>query len=279
MVAIAHGEQQGRYAGDTVLLLHSLVGGQALQRRGHGVDLLVGQLVAGDVSAVLHQVEVVELLHGGGCGGQGLDDGLIGVIDQQHDVGQLNGGVAADAGTGRDTIQHGALGGADQRTGAGGEVVGVQIHHADKAVADAAVGLLALDVDQGIGECLEHAVCHVLAHGGVDIVDVLIHVGGLQVGFRQDETQRGGGIAHLLLYRLPVLRLRGELVAGHHGPLGHVLSLGQQDVGGIKAQLFKFLVHGVPPLSSKGADAFVPIRHTTKNHRCLQSIFKIFQAG
>ena len=29
----------------------------------------------------------------------------------------------------------------------------------------------------------------------------------------------------------------------------------------------------------KGADAFVPIRHTTKNHRCLQSIFKIFQAG
>ena len=194
-------------------------------------------------------------------------------------MGQLNGGVAADAGTGRDTIQHGALGGADQRAGAGGEVVGIQIHHADKAVADAAVGLLALDVDQGIGERLEHAVCHILAHGGVDIVNILVHVGGLQVGFRQDETQRGGGVAHLLLHRLPVLRLGSELVAGHHGPLGHVLSLGQQDVGGIKAQLFEFLVHGVPPLSSKGADAFVPTRHTTKNHRCLQSIFKIFQAG
>ncbi len=274
---MAHGEQQRCHAGHAVLLLHGLVGGQALQRGGHGVDLLVGQLVAGDVAAVLHQVEVIELLHGTGGSGQRLNDGLAGVIDEQHDVGQLDGGVAADAGAGRDAIQHRTLGGADQRTGAGGEVVGVQIHHADKAVADAAVGLLTLDVEQGVGQRLEHAVCHVLAHGGVDIVNILVHVGGLQIGLGQDETQRGGGVAHLLLHRLPVLRLRGELVAGHHGPLGHVLSLGQQDVSGIKAQLFEFLVHGVPPVFDQKVRGLVPIGHSTKNPRRLQSVFKFFQ--
>ena len=192
-------------------------------------------------------------------------------------MGQLDGGVAADAGAGRNTIQHRTLGGADQRAGAGGEVVSVQIHHADKAVADASVGLLALDVNQGVGQRFKHAVGHVLAHGGVDIVNVLVHVGGLQIGLGQDETQRGGCVAHLLLHRLPVLRLGGELVAGHHGPLGHVLLLGQQDVGGIKAQLFKFLVHGVPPVFHQKVRSDVPICHSTKIPRHLQSVFKFFQ--
>ena len=245
MVAVAHGEQQGRHAGDVVLLLHSRVGGQALQRVGHGVDLLVGQLEAADVAAVLHQVEVVDLFHGVGCGGQRLDNGLVGIVDQQHDVGQLDGRVAAHLGAGRDAIQHGALGGADQGAGAGGEIIGIQIHHTDQAVADLAVGLLALDVDQGVGQRLEHTVGQVLLHGVVDILDVLVHVGSLQVGLRQDQTQGGGRVAHLLLHRLPVLRLRGELIAGDDRPLGHVLILGQQDVGGIKAQLVKLLVHSL----------------------------------
>ena len=247
MVAVAHSEQQGRNAGDVVLLLHGLVGGQALQRGGHGVDLGLGQLIALDVAAVLHQVEIVQLLHGVGSGGQRLDDGLVGVVDQQHDVGQLDGGVAAHAGTGRDTIQHGTLGGADEGAGAGGEVIGVQIHHADQAVTDLAVGLLTLDVDQGVGQGLEHAVGDVLGHGVVDVLNELVHVGGLQVGLRQDQAQGGGGVAHLLLNGLPVLRLGRELIAGHHGPLGHVLLLGQQDISGIKAQLFKLVIHVVPP--------------------------------
>ena len=275
VVAIAHGEQQRRHAGDVVLLLHGLVGGQALQRVGHGVDLLVGQLEAADVTAVLHQVEVIDLLHTAGSGGQRLDDGLFGVVDEQHDVGQLDGGVAAHLGPGRDAVQHRALGGADQRARAGGKVISVQVHHADKAVADLAVGLLALDIDQAVGQRFKHAVGQVLAHGGVDVSDQLVHIGGFQIGFRQDQAQRGGGVAHLLLHRLPVLRLRGKLVAGHHGPLGHILALGQQDVGGIKAQLLKLLVHGLLLifLSFRGTYEF-NYGHHTKNRRCLQCVFQ-----
>ena len=162
-------------------------------------------------------------------------------------MGQLDGSVAAHTGTGRNTIQHGALGSADESAGAGSEVIGVQIHHTDQAVTNLAVGLLALDVDQGIGQRLEHAVSDVLGHRVIDVLDELVHVGSLQVGFRQDQAQGGGRVAHLLLNGLPVLRLGRELVAGHYGPLGHVLLLGQQNVGRIKAQLFKLLIHVVPP--------------------------------
>ena len=245
MVAVADRKQQRSHAGHAVLALHRLIGGQARQSVCHGVDLRSGELEALDVAAVFHEVEVVDHLHAVGRGGQRLDDGLIGIVDEQHDVGQLDGRVAAHLGAGRDAIQHGALGGADQGAGAGGEIIGIQIHHTDQAVADLAVGLLALDVDQGVGQRLEHAVGQVLLHGVVDILDVLVHVGSLQVGLRQDQTQGGGRVAHLLLHRLPVLRLRGELIAGDDRPLGHVLILGQQDVGGIKAQLVKLLVHSL----------------------------------
>ena len=218
VVAVAHGEQQVRHVGD---------------------------VVAADVAAVLHQVEVVDLFHGVGCGGQRLDNGLVGIVDQQHHMGQLDGRVAAHLGPGRNAIQHGALGGTDQCAGAGGEIVSVQVHHTDQAVADLAVGLLALDVDQGIGQRLEHAVGQVLLHGVIDILDVLVHVGSLQVGLRQDQTQGGGRVAHFFLHCLPVLRLRGELVAGDDCPLVHVLALGQQDIRRIKTQLVKLLVHGL----------------------------------
>ena len=249
VIAVAHGEQQGSHAGDAVLLLHGLVGGEALQGVGHGIYLAVGELVAADVAAVLHQVEVIQLVHLAGGGGQRLDDGLFGVVDQQHHMGQLDGGVAAHPGPGRDAVQHGALGGADQGAGAGGEVVGVQVHHADEAVTDAAIGLLALDIHQGLGQHLEHAAGQVLIHGGVDVGDVLVHIGGLQVGLRQDQTQGGRGVAHGLLHGLPVFRLGRELVAGHHGPLAHVLILGQQDVSRVETQLLEFLVHEkTPPL-------------------------------
>ena len=63
------------------------------------------------------------------------------------------------------------------------------------------------------------------------------------------QTQGGRGVAHGLLHGLPVFRLGRELVAGHHGPLAHVLILGQQDVSRVEAQLLEFLVHEkTPPL-------------------------------
>ncbi len=124
VVAVADREQQRSHAGHAVLLLHRLIGGQAHPERLATASICeVGELKAPDVAAVLHQVEVIDLLHAVGRGGQRLDDGLIGIVDQQHHMGQLDGRVAAHAGARGDTVEHGALGGADQGAGAGGEIV------------------------------------------------------------------------------------------------------------------------------------------------------------
>ena len=196
------------------------------------------------MAAVFHEVEVIDALHRAGSGGQGLDHGLFGVVDEQHDVGQLDGGVAAHAGARGDTVEHGALSRADQRAGAGGEVVLVKVDHTDQAVADLAVALAALDVDQGVLERLEDAFIEILGHGGVDIGDEFVDVGGLQVGLGQDEAQGGRRIADGLLHALPIFGLRGELVAGNNSPLAHIHILGQQNVGRIEAELGKLFVHG-----------------------------------
>ena len=245
VVAVTDREQQRSHAGHAVLTLHCLVGGQAHQSVCHGVDLRSGELEALDVAAVFHEVEVVDLLHAVGRSSQRLDDSLIGIVDQQHDVGQLDGSVAADTGAGRDAIQHGALGGADQGAGAGGEIVLVEVDHADQAVADLAVALAALDVDERILECLKDVLLEILVHGGVDVGDELVDVGGLQVGLGQDEAQGGRRVADGLLHALPVLGLRGELVACDDRPLAHIdILLGQQNVGRIKAKFGKLFVHG-----------------------------------
>ena len=247
MVAVAHGEEQGLGVPEAVLLLHSLGGAEAGQGIRDAGDLVGGELPAGEVAAALLKIEVIELLHLGALRRQGLDDAALGIVDEEHHVGQLDGGVLPDPDPGRDAGEDGALGGPDEGAGAGGEVILVQVHHADKAVADLAVRLLALDVEEGIRQGLENALVQIPLHGGVDVGDVLVHIGVIQLGLRQDQPQGGGGVAHVLLHSLPILRLGGELVAGHHGPLAHVGVLGQEDVGGIESQLLKVFLHVVSP--------------------------------
>ena len=251
MVAVAHGEQQRRRVLQAVFLLHGLRRTHGRQGVRHRVHLFRRQLPTLQVAAALLEVEVVQLLHAVRPGGQGLDDGPVRVVDQQHHVGQLDGGVLPDPHPGRDTGEHRPLRGPDQGAGAGGEIVLVQVHHADEAMADLAVGLGPLDIEQGLRQGLEHARGQIPVHGAVDGRDVIVHVRVVQPGLRQDQPEGGGCVPHRVLHRLPVLRLGGELVAGHHGPLRHVRVLGQQDVRGIKAQFPEFLVHVASPFLSK----------------------------
>ena len=128
--------------------------GQGLRRLIH---LGGGELPAGDASAPLLEVEAVQRLHIPGGPGQGLDDRLVGVVNEEHDVGQLDGGVFAHLYPGGDAGEDGALRGPDEGPGAGGKVILLQVHHADEAVADFPVGLEALNVEEAVFQGLKQA--------------------------------------------------------------------------------------------------------------------------
>ena len=243
MVAVAHGEDQGRHAGYAVLLPHGVVAGQIGQGAGQGLHLVLGELPASQMAALHHQLKVVDLLHGAGGRPNGLNAGLLGVVDQEHHVGQLDRRVLADPDPGGDALQDRALGGPDEGAGAGGVVVLLQVHRRHQAGAHLAVRLGALNVNDGIGVGLEDVPGQIVVHGAVDVGNVLVHVGIVELALGQDQAQGAGRVAGNAVHLLPVLGLGCELVAGHHGPAGHVAVLGQQDVRGLHAHALKLLVH------------------------------------
>ena len=230
MVAVAHGKDHGHALQALVLLAH--VGGIIRQNGVEGIHVLAVHQPAGDVAAALHQVEVIQLLHAVLFGADGLDEHLFMVIAQHQDMGQLDGGVPADPLAGGDALGNGALGGTDGGGGAHGVIIGVQVHHADEALADGAVFQGALHIDQAVGIGLKDVVFHILRHGLVDSGGVGGFLLGAQLRLGQDQIDGGDRAFRVGADALPVGLVRGELVAGDHCPLGHIAVFGQQDVGG-----------------------------------------------
>ena len=243
VVAVPHGEEEHRLVRGAVLGAEGGGVGQLLQGGGHQGHALLIQPPAGDVAAPLHEIEVIHLFHPALTPGQGLDHGPARVVGQKHDMGQLQGRVLAHRHPGRDAGHDRALGGPHQSGGAGLVIVLFQIHHTHQAPAQPQVVQPPLHVDQGGGQGLEPLLPQVAGHGVVDLHDVGLHVGAVQAALRQDQPQGGGGGAHMLLHPLPVLRLGGVLVAGHHRPFGIFTRLGQQDVGRQEGQAVKQVRH------------------------------------
>ena len=140
--------------------------------------------------------------------------------------------VAADAHARRNALNDRALRGADGRNGAGGIVIGVQVDHTDEALADGAVLQRALDIDVAVGVHGEHAVFHVLFHGGVDLGGVLRFLLGAELGLGEDEVDGGHSALGVLAHAVPVRLVGRELVAGDDGPFLHMIGLGHQDISG-----------------------------------------------
>ena len=138
---------------------------------------------------------------------------------------------------GGDTLQNGALGGTDGGAGALGVVILLQVQLADQAVTDLAVGQLSLDIEQGVVQGAQALFLQVGFHGLVDLCDLLFHVVALQLALGQDQAQGRGSLTDILVHALPVLGLRGVLVAGDDSPLGQAAVNGQQDVCGGKSNL------------------------------------------
>ena len=228
VVAVAHGEDNGLALQAFVLLAN--ICRVLSQSCVELFDLFLRNQPAGDMAAVFHQVAVVQHLEAVLLGGDGLDQNLLVVIAQQQDVGQLDGSIAADTLTGRNTLGDGALGSADGGGGAHGVIVSIQIHHAHQTHTDGAVLQGALHIDQAVLIGLEDAVLHVLSHGLVDQSGVSGFLLGAQLGFGQDQVDGGNAALSVGTDAVPILLIGGELVTGDDGPLGKVGVLGQQNI-------------------------------------------------
>ena len=221
MVAVADREQHRRGAGR-----HGQARGEGLrldqreQGALHGARLRLADREAAQVTTAGHQLGVVQRTHRVAPGGCGLDHGAQRVVDQHQDVRQLELGAAAHLDARRQPLDDGALGGADQALGRGAEVVvlEVQLEHQPAARVRAAAPF-----DQHRAVMLDqHAVGQIALHRRLNARDALGRIVGAQVSLGEDQVQRRCGIADLAPQLLPVLRLRGVLVARHHRPLAQV---------------------------------------------------------
>ena len=154
------------------------------------------------------------------------------VVAEHQDVRQLDGRVAAHSLTRRDTLGNGALSGANGAGRAGVIVVGVQIDHADQALADGAILQRALHIDVAVRVHGKDVLVHVLLHRRVDLGGVRSLLLGAKLGLGEDQVDGGNGALRVLAHAIPVRCVRGKLVAGNDGPLFHMVSFRHQDICG-----------------------------------------------
>ena len=167
------------------------------------------------------------------------------VINEQHDMGQLQRRVLPDPDTGRNPLQHRPLRGANQCFGAGSKIVLLQVNTPHNTVPDMSIGLRSLHIYKRIRHRTESVFRKIRFHTGIHSLNALLHIGPVQVDLRQHQPQRRGCLSHLLLHFLPISRLRSKLVTGDYRPFPHIPDIRQQNIRRIKAGFLKALVHSV----------------------------------
>ena len=208
VVAVAHGQQQRIFSFG---VQQGIQGGIHMAQ---GFGALHGP--AAQVAAVHHQVEIIELPQGAFPRAQGLQHRAFRVVDQDHDMRELDRGAAADDQPRRQAGRDGLLRRPDQRQGALLKGILLQVHRADQAQAVSAGNGAFAQHKAVFNSGDEEAFRQVIRHGGMDGGNTFFAV--LQIIFREDQPQGGRGIPRRLICLLPVFRFRGVLVAGDAGP-------------------------------------------------------------
>ena len=135
-----------------------------------------------------------------------------------------------DAQPGRNTLYNGAFRSPDKCTGALAVIIFLQIQCHNQPMPGVSCSG-ALHQHKSLRLFDQRAVVQIFLHLLFNACNALLLILSAQPGFRQDQIQRGRGIADDPAGFLPVFLLRGELIAGHHGPLVHICPLrGQQDL-------------------------------------------------
>ena len=240
VVAVAYCIRQQRLCvRAAVLLVEGLAVAECFELGLDGLGLrTVRQEPAGDMAAVLHQVGIIQLVIRGGLLEQRLDDLTVGIVDQNHDVRQLQARALTNLETGRNTLDNRLFGRADERCGTGRVFIRFQIDRQHDAAARAGAAGPALGQHDAGGQGAQRAVLHILLHGLMDFFRAGSNVRVLQINLRQGQTQGRGCVTDGLVSLGPVVRLRGVLVAGDDCPLGQVHAFTRKhDLGNTSAAI------------------------------------------
>ena len=141
------------------------------------------------MAAAQHEDRVIEGFHDAGLPCQRFDHASPRIVDQQHHMGQFQRRMLPHPYPGRDALQHRPLRGPDQRPGARGEVILLQINAANQSMPHSAVRLRALQIDQAVRKRPEQAIRQIAVHRSVDGLNSLVHIRAVQIDLRQHQPQ------------------------------------------------------------------------------------------
>jgi len=174
-----------------------------------------------EMSAVLHEVEVIEFGELVALCFQRLDNGALYIVNEYHDVRKLQRCVAAYLHARWNAGGNGGFRSAHLGLAALVVVVLLQVDGSDKSGAYLPVGLCAAHEYQRGLILVEQSLVEVLLHGAVDLCNAGVRVRLLEVDLGEYEVQRGGSVPCYLGGLSPVFRLAGVLVACDYRPFCH----------------------------------------------------------
>ena len=172
MIAVAHGKHKR-----TVAIIQLVALGD------YPVVFRFAYKIALDVSALLHKLEIVQLLHFGGFSAERLDNISLCVVNQYHNVRQFHLRRPAHLDSRGNTLGDGRLGRSDRRITALVIIVLFKVNLAYKTFPNPAVRLSASDINKCVLVLLKHSAVQIIGHGFVDFCNTLVCVVAGKINF------------------------------------------------------------------------------------------------
>ncbi len=232
MITVAHSVEEHLLTAETIAVIEIRLVCQSVQCSKYSLSIITVYKITCKSAAVLHELEIIQLLKRIDTRFKRLYHCLFHIIDKYHDMRKLQCRITAYLHSRRDAGGYSCFSSAHLRGAALVVVILLKIDSAHKACTNLAVCLSADGKYQGILVLIEDTLCKILLHGGVDSSDTLLSVRCLKIDLRQNELQGRCRIACYLSCLFPVCRLAGVLIAGYYRPLCHFLrtELREEDI-------------------------------------------------
>ena len=139
------------------------------------------------MTTLLHQLKVVSLLQISLK--KRLDNRLLRIINQNHDMRQLNSGIFPNPNPWRQAVDNRTFGSPDHGFGARAIIVGFQIERHNQALARWCLTGFTINQNKPLLLLNQNTISQVLIHTSVDVSNSRIAIIIFQINLREDQTQ------------------------------------------------------------------------------------------